>query len=79
VPQIIQVVTLARAQGSVMVFIWPGTVAQIGTGFVLTLAFLLMAMAVHPFQDRELGFMYSFSLFIQVITLYTGIMLASQK
>jgi hypothetical protein len=62
-----------------LIFVWPGSVAQIGTGFLITLGSLLLAMAHQPFEDKELGFMYTFSLAVQGITLYTGIMLLTQK
>ena len=71
--------SLNCAQASVLIFVWPGSAAQIGAGFVITLGSLLIAMAVRPFQDKELGFMHSFSLIVQAITLYAGIMLITQR
>jgi hypothetical protein len=62
-----------------LIFVWPGSAAQIGAGFLITLGSLLMALIVRPFQDKELGFMHSFSLVVQAITLYAGIMLLTQR
>jgi hypothetical protein len=70
---------LVCAQTSVLIFVWPGSAAQIGAGFLITLGSLLMAMAVRPFEDKELGFMHCFSLVVQAITLYSGIMLLTQR
>ena len=71
--------SFALPQASVLIFVWPGSAAQIGAGFLITLGSLLMALAVRPFEDRELGFMHSFSLIVQAITLYSGIMLLTQR
>jgi hypothetical protein len=60
---------------SVLIFVYEGTSSQIATGFLITLASLLLALWLRPFNDDGLQGMHQWSLFVQATTLFSGLMI----
>jgi hypothetical protein len=64
---------------SVLIFVYEGTASQIVTGFMVTLVALLLSLWLRPFNDDSLQGMYQWSLFVQTITLLSGVMVKAEQ
>jgi hypothetical protein len=66
-------------QASVLVFVYPGSASQVRAGFLITFAAIIVSLSLSPFADRTLGAMYSFSLIVEALTLFSGIMIITKR
>jgi len=61
----------------ITVFVFDRTVSQVAAGMMITVVFLLLAMAHQPYWNRTLALMNLFSLSVQFITFFYGIIIAT--
>jgi len=62
---------------TVTVFGFDGTVSQVALGMMITVMYLLLALIRQPYRNRTLGIMNLFSLSVQSVTFFYGIILAT--
>jgi len=64
---------------SILVFVYEGTPLQVITGFIVTLVSLLLSLYLRPFFDDDLQEMYQWALFVQTLTLLSGVMIKTDQ
>jgi hypothetical protein len=76
-----EVIEMVRklVMASILIFVYDGTASQIVTGFVVTLVSLLLSLWLRPFNDDTLQGMHQWSLFVQSLTLLSGVMIKAEQ
>jgi len=59
------------------IFVFEGTPSQLAVGLSLTMLFLILALVTKPFTNSTIGNMHLYSLFVQTITYFYGIVLTT--
>eukprot|EP00961_Rhodomonas_salina_P073561 988772-Rhodomonas_salina.2 len=62
-----------------LVFVYDSSPSQVGVGFFLTLLSMVFALYVKPFADPVLGSLYAYSLAVQMLTLFYGLLLITYE